>query len=250
MPPVAQAYGKAWNERDSATRLRLVEKAWTENGSYVDPTMETRVVGREAFADMVGHFLGGRSGEYFEPMAWLASDQHHGYLQMRWHFCSPGGLQFAGVDFGELAPDGRLQRVTGFFAFEPEQPRDVCAAPVGDWTGIPEIAREWAASAGSDTKSRRALIERIFSAHGSYVDPSDELPVVGYDALEARVAGMLWEGAFFEAAAWGDGDDHHDYLRLRWRLCEGQDAGLEGTDYVELDEASRFVRVIGFFEWP
>jgi len=251
LPPVAQAYGRAWNERDDAKRVELLELAWADGGSYVDPTMDGRVVGREPFADHIGAFLAGRPGEYFEPSQWIASDEHHGYMQMRWRLCSEAGeTVLDGVDFGELGPDGRIQRATGFFALEPETPRPVCASPVGDWSGIPDIARKWAAAGVSDPATRAALIREIWADDGSYVDPSDERPVVGHDAITERAAGMLWEGAFFEAAAWTDGDDHHHYLRLRWRLCDKDDAGLEGTDYVELDDAGQFARVIGFFEWP
>jgi hypothetical protein len=248
LPPVAQAWGKAWNERDDAARLRLLEEAWADTGDYADPTVGARVVGREAVSDEIGRFM--QPGDYFEPRDWLASDEHHGYMQLHWNYCSSDGFQFDGVDFVELAPDGRIQRVTDFFAVEPAQPRAICAPPVGDWTGIPDIARKWAATTVSDPTTRRALLREVFTADGSYVDPSDEEPVVGYEALDARVSGMLWEGAFFEAAAWTDGDSHHDYLRLRWRLCDQDVPGLEGVDFVELNDAGKFVRVIGFFPWP
>jgi hypothetical protein len=242
----------AWNERDDGTRLTLLERAWADDGSYVDPTMEGRVVGREAFSVLMGAFLDGRPGAYFEPSQWIASDQHHGYLQMRWRLCGPSGkVSLVGVDFGELAPDGRLQRTTGFLALESEPPRPVCAPPVGDWSGIPEVARKWAATAASDAATRESLVKEIWAPDGSYVDPSDDAPVVGHSAISERVAGMLWEGAFFEAAGWADGDDHHGYLRMRWRLCSPPGRPeLEGTDYAVLDVDGRLLRVIGFFPWP
>ena len=248
LPPVAQAWGKAWNERDDAARLRLLEEAWADTGDYADETVAARVVGREAVATMIGQFM--EPGDYFEPREWIPSDQHHGYAQLRWSLCSSEGFQFEGVDFAELAADGRIQRLTDFFAIEPEVPRPVCAPPAGDWTGIPEIARKWAATTISEPPTRMALLKEVFAEGGSYVDPSDDQPVVGYEALDERVAGMLWDGAFFEAAAWSEGDAHHDYLRLRWRLCDKDVPGLEGVDYVELDAEGRFSRVIGFFPWP
>lgn len=107
--------------------------------------------------------------------------------------------------------------------------------------GIPEIAPKWAATTTSDATTRMALLREIFASGGSYVDPSDEQAVVGYDALGKRVAGMLWEGAFLEAAAWTPEDSHHDDMRLRWRLCDGDAPGLVGTDFVELDVAGRFL---------
>ena len=248
LPLVAQAWGMTWNERDHAKRLQLLEQAWADTGDYADMTVGARVIGRQAVADEIGQFM--EPGDYFEPRGWIASDEHHGYMQLRWNYCSAAGFRFEGVDFAELAADGRIQRVTDFFAFEPEMPRPVCAPPAGDWAGIPEIARKWAATTNSDPATRMALLREVFAEGGSYVDPSDTQPVVGDEALDERVAGMLWDGAFFEAAAWGDGDSHHGYLRLRWRLCDRDVPGLEGTDYVELDDAGKFMRVVGFFPWP
>ena len=248
LPPVAQAYGKAWNERDDAARMRLLEEALTDTGAFVDSSLDEWVTGPEAIADLINQFM--EPGTYFEPRAWFASDQHHGFIHLRWNFCSDDGLVFDGEDFGEVGPGGRFERVTSFFAFPDEAPRPVCPPPMGNWTGIPELARKWAATALSDSATRMALLREIFAKGGSYVDPSDAEPVVGYDALAERVGGMLWEGAFFEAAAWTEGDSHHDAMRLRWRLCDKDIPGLEGVDLVELDDAGKFLRVIGFFPWP
>jgi hypothetical protein len=77
MPPVAQAWGKAWNERDGAARLRLLEGAWADSGDYADPPVGARVVGREAVSDEIGQFM--EPGDYFEPREWISSDEHHGY---------------------------------------------------------------------------------------------------------------------------------------------------------------------------
>lgn len=251
LPAVAEAYGRAWNERDPAARRALLQQAWTDDGSYVDPTMSAPVAGREAMIQHIGAFLEGRPGQYFEP-AWIASDQHHGYLQMRWRLCGQNGqVDLEGVDFGELGSDGRIKRSTGFFAIEPvEQSRPVCQPAAGEWSGIPDVARKWAAAAASDDAEHAALIREVWAEGGSYVDPSDQSAIVGRAAIAERVAGMLWEGAFFEAAAWTAGDDHHGSMRLRWRLCSPEGPGLEGTDFVELAADGRFQRVVGFFPWP
>lgn len=251
LPEVPAAYGRAWNEDDAATRMELLDTAFAERGSYADPTTDGRVEGRVAFNEHLGIFRAGWAGSYFEPRAWITSDQHHGYVQMRWRLCDADDVKlFDGVDFGELSADGRLERVTGFFAMDAETPRAVCVAPAGDWSGIPEIARDWAAAAVKDSATRAALIAEIWASDGFYVDPSDVAPVVGHSAIAERVGGMLWDGAFFEAAAWGPGDDHHGYMRLRWRLCDGTESGLEGTDYVAVDADGKFDRVVGFFPWP
>ena len=41
---------------------------------------------------------------------------HNGLVCFSWHVVGPAGdILRAGVDFGELDPDGRLRRVVGFF---------------------------------------------------------------------------------------------------------------------------------------
>ena len=43
-------------------------------------------------------------------------DEHHGYLRFAWELVGPDGtVALTGLDVGELADDGRLRRITGFF---------------------------------------------------------------------------------------------------------------------------------------
>lgn len=117
LPPIAQAYGRAWNERDEDARLQLLIVAFAEDGSYVDPTMDGLVSGRVAFAALIGDFLGGRTGEYFEPVGWAEGDGHHGHYRMAWRLCGPQAqVVLQGEDIGVLDADGRIREVTGFFA--------------------------------------------------------------------------------------------------------------------------------------
>ena len=45
-----------------------------------------------------------------------AVDEHHGQLRYAWELVAPGGaVVLTGLDVAELADDGRLARVTGFF---------------------------------------------------------------------------------------------------------------------------------------
>jgi hypothetical protein len=45
-----------------------------------------------------------------------AVDAHHAELRFGWELAAPdGAVVVAGIDIGELAPDGRLRRITGFF---------------------------------------------------------------------------------------------------------------------------------------
>ena len=43
-------------------------------------------------------------------------DSHHNQFRYAWEFVTPdGAVALAGIDIGEVAHDGRLQRITGFW---------------------------------------------------------------------------------------------------------------------------------------
>lgn len=61
-----------------------------------------------------------RSMQEKRPGAQIAmtsgTDQHHQHLRFGWKLVSPAGETLVeGIDFGELAPDGRLKKIVGFF---------------------------------------------------------------------------------------------------------------------------------------
>jgi hypothetical protein len=105
-------YVAAWVEIDEGKRRALLEKSWTENGTYTDPTVE--VVGREALVQHIGaihkQFPGNRI------VLTSKVDEHHGRLRFTWAMVNPEGSRVSeGTDFGEVGSDGRLMRITGFF---------------------------------------------------------------------------------------------------------------------------------------
>jgi hypothetical protein len=53
-------------------------------------------------------------------------DSHHDQVRFAWELAGPDGrIAVAGIDVGELAPDGRLRSITGFFGELPA--RDAAA---------------------------------------------------------------------------------------------------------------------------
>lgn len=111
------AYGEAWNETDEVKRAALLELSFAEDGIYEDP--QSRYEGRQALFEGIGDFQRDNPGSRIE----LASgvDEHHGKIRFRWHIVTGDGRVVSeGMDYGELAEDGRIQRIVGFFGPFPE----------------------------------------------------------------------------------------------------------------------------------
>lgn len=105
-------YLAMWNEEDAAARARLIESAWSENGRYVDPVLEAE--GHRALSDMVAGVHARFPGHRFARMSGV--DAHHDQVRFGWQLAAPDGtVTVAGLDVGEVADDGRLRRITGFF---------------------------------------------------------------------------------------------------------------------------------------
>ena len=112
MEEVLQAYVAAWGETDQAKRRALLEKAWDDDGVYQDPSAD--VQGREALVAHKGGFHQSMPGARIE----LATDvsRHHGNIYFAWKLVTAdGSIMIEGVDFGMLAADRRISRITGVF---------------------------------------------------------------------------------------------------------------------------------------
>ena len=119
---VVLAYIEAWSTPDEAVRRDLLDASLADDASYTDPAYEVR--GKEEIASHIGRSLSGRptGGRSWGP----DPDQQRGRPAPRvdsllWVMVDPQDqLLLEGMDFVELAGDGRLQRITGFFgAFPP-----------------------------------------------------------------------------------------------------------------------------------
>lgn len=116
-PEIAVAtYCEAWNTPDRAARDALLARAWAEDGVYTDPA-PTHAVGRAALSDAIAEFQSRNPGARFRCSA---PQIHHGAMRVTWVMLRPDGAEaMRGTDFNELAPDGRLRRVVGFFGPPP-----------------------------------------------------------------------------------------------------------------------------------
>jgi SnoaL-like domain len=123
---VVLAYIEAWNTPDEETQRTLLDRCWADDATYIDPASEVR--GKDALVAHIGGFLRGeRYGLGAGCRIPISSgvEHHHGMISFTWVLLNPEGVPVSrGLDFGELAADGRLQRITGFFGPPPPIPDD------------------------------------------------------------------------------------------------------------------------------
>jgi hypothetical protein len=104
-------YGAAWNETDEGKRRELLTKSWSDDGVYMDPT--GRADGRDALVAHIGGFQGMMAGHTISNTS--AVDVHGNVFRFSWIMRNGDEDVLEGMDFGELADDGRISRIVGFF---------------------------------------------------------------------------------------------------------------------------------------
>ncbi len=110
---VIATYDRVWSEADDGERRRLLELSWTDDGELVDPA-EGRFPGRDAVLARIAGFAERFPGARVEVTTGL--DEHHGFVRYAWTiFAADGRALLDGMDFAEVAEDGRLRRVVMFF---------------------------------------------------------------------------------------------------------------------------------------
>jgi hypothetical protein len=112
------AYAAAWNEPDAATRLKILERCWADDGAYVDPTVELR--GRSALCEHISKVQAGRPGARIEMVSGV--DLHHHVVRFLWRLVrADGSAGDTSIDFGEVDASGRLTKIVGFFGDPPKR---------------------------------------------------------------------------------------------------------------------------------
>lgn len=106
------AYFAMWREPEADARRPLVEQAFTPKGRHVDPLADAH--GYDELNEMVSNVHAHYPG--FSIGRTSGIDQHGDQLRFGWQVRLPdGSVLVDGIDIGELAPDGRLARVAGFW---------------------------------------------------------------------------------------------------------------------------------------
>jgi len=109
-------YLAAWNEPDRRTRTRILESCWSAHSVYADPGVH--LTGIDALSDHIDHIRLQRPGARLEFVSDI--DSHHGAFRFLWRLVRADGTTGdVSVDFGEIGPDGKISRMTGFFGEPP-----------------------------------------------------------------------------------------------------------------------------------
>jgi hypothetical protein len=114
---VVDSYIRAWNETDPDIRKVLVEQAFADDASYLDPLMGG--TGRDEIAGLIAAVQEQYGDHRFKLVS--GPDTHNDRVRFSWNLVPESGEPLVtGIDFGTLSEDGRLRSVTGFL----EAPKD------------------------------------------------------------------------------------------------------------------------------
>jgi SnoaL-like domain len=108
---VVAIYHSAWNESDEAKRTAILERSWADNGVYRDP--DVTVEGRAALVTHIGGFQASFPGRTIDQTSRV--DSNGVEIRWAWEMRNGDATEGQGCDVAELAPDGRIQRIAGFF---------------------------------------------------------------------------------------------------------------------------------------
>jgi hypothetical protein len=102
----------AYGEPDPDRRAELIAAVWTPDGRLVDPPMSGE--GHAGIAALAEALQGQFPGHRFRRTTQI--DAHHDVLRYGWALVGPDGrVAVAGEDVAQLAADGRLRQICGFF---------------------------------------------------------------------------------------------------------------------------------------
>lgn len=109
-------YCAAWSVTGRGDRDRMLGKVWAANGVYSDPE-PTYAIGVKGLSDAIGEFQRHYPGAHFRCSQ---PQKHHRFMRVTWVLLRSDGTQVThGVDFYDMAQDGRIQRIVGFFGDPP-----------------------------------------------------------------------------------------------------------------------------------
>jgi hypothetical protein len=115
---LVDAYFEMWQTTDEDRRADLVAGTFTEDGRHVDQHADAS--GHAGLVEMIAGVHAGFPG--FQMARTSGIDRFGDQLRFAWELNGADGTPIvAGIDVAEVAADGRLQRVTGFWGDLPQR---------------------------------------------------------------------------------------------------------------------------------
>ncbi len=115
---VVDAYIAIWNETDGDRRRDLIARTWTEDATYVDPMLKgDGPAGIDAMTAGVQAQFPGHAFRRTGP-----ADAHNDRVRFGWELINvaSGEPLIAGIDIGQVTPDGKLASIVGFLDLVPD----------------------------------------------------------------------------------------------------------------------------------
>jgi hypothetical protein len=215
---VVRVYGSAWNEPAADKRLCALRQSMVETATYIDPTIDSANL--PDLADAIGEF------QTSAPKASIAQlsgiDGRTGELRFSWDFKNDGVSAITGLDYMEIAADGRIASIRGYWDPVPsDPPTGVLAAYVAAWK---------AADAPSRTTSLTAAVA---------TDVRFTSPDTATSGLDALASAMQSAGPIEVTGA----QAYPKFARVALSIrANGQDA----SDYVHFGADGKIVRIARF----
>lgn len=108
---IAHLYIAAWNQRQEGQRDTLLASCWAEQGTFTED--DTTLTGREALSTYIAGYVRRYPGNRLQAATGPTISRNA--VRLAWAFIDADGATVStGQDFGELAPDGRLAKMTRF----------------------------------------------------------------------------------------------------------------------------------------
>ncbi len=140
---VIQVYGSAWNEPDATRRLCALQRSMIETATYVDPTID--VATHADLSKAIGDFQTSFAGASIVQLSGI--DARAGELRFAWDVRMGGASVVTGLDYIQIAQDGRIESLRGYW--DP--------MPIDAPTGV--MKDYLAALQASDAAARRASLD-------------------------------------------------------------------------------------------
>jgi hypothetical protein len=111
MNDLVTRYLACWNETDPAARRKLIDEAWAEDASYIDPLADAR--GRDAIEATIAAAQGQFPGFVFTLAGPV--DAHHKQARFTWGL-GPEGAEplVVGFDVAVTDDEDKITTVLGF----------------------------------------------------------------------------------------------------------------------------------------